>query len=81
MWTFRKPHMLVCPLLTIDMCSLHPFYRAFLRDLVEANHLFFKMLEGYSKSNTHLVVQNKRKKQHRKKKSNTGETKNKPFWL
>ena len=44
--------------------------RSFLRDLIEANHIFLRMLEQYSKNHTHLVVQKKKRRGgHRKKKN------------
>ncbi|KAI0224465.1 hypothetical protein LSAT2_024533 [Lamellibrachia satsuma] len=43
--------------------------RTYLKDLVEATHLFVKMLESYSKCRSHLVVQRKKRNAgHRKKK-------------
>ncbi|CAH1773613.1 unnamed protein product [Owenia fusiformis] len=42
--------------------------RAFLTDLVDATHLYTKMLEKYSKGHSHLMVQKKRKKSKKKKK-------------
>jgi len=48
--------------------------RTYLRDLVEATHLFMKMLERHCSKHSHLVVQRKKKKvrkrAHPKKKDN-----------
>jgi len=37
-------------------------FRTYLRDLIEATHLFLKMLERYCAKHSHLVVQRKKKK-------------------
>ncbi len=43
------------------------FRRGFLKDLIETTHMFLKMLEVYCKSNTHLVVQGKKRKKQKKR--------------
>ena len=50
---------------------LHHF-RGFLKDLIEATHLYTKMLEHYSRRHRHLVVQKKVKKSKRRKKQEQG---------
>jgi len=40
--------------------------RTYLRDLVEATHLFMKMLERHCSKHSHLVVQRKKKKVRRR---------------
>jgi len=41
--------------------------KAFLKDLVETNHIFLKMLEVYSKKNSRLMVKEKVKKKKKRK--------------
>ena len=48
-----------------------PFLRGFLRDLIETTHLFLKMLEAFCKTNTHLVVQGKKRKKKKKTRQQT----------
>ncbi|XP_065210655.1 protein timeless homolog [Planococcus citri] len=45
------------------------FSKEYLKDLIESNHVFMKMLEHYCKRHRALVVQNKPKAVRRKKKS------------
>ncbi|XP_063423277.1 protein timeless homolog isoform X3 [Mytilus trossulus] len=47
--------------------------RAFLKDLIETTHLFLKMLENATKTNSHLVVQKKKTKKGKKKKKPTAQ--------
>ena len=39
------------------MFEMFLFFRGYLRDLIEAFHIFLKMLEKYCSGKTHMVVQ------------------------
>ena len=46
--------------------------RAYLKDLVETTHLFLRMLEKFTKTNNHLIVQAKKRKRRKKAKKGIG---------
>ena len=46
--------------------------RAYLKDLVETTHLFLRMLEKFTKTNNHLIVQAKKRKCRKKAKKGIG---------
>ncbi|XP_064643894.1 protein timeless homolog [Lineus longissimus] len=52
--------------------------RSFLKDLVEATHIFMKMLEQYSKGNKHVMVQKVKKKKPKKKAPKTSQCTEEP---
>jgi hypothetical protein len=52
------------------ICCSFFFKRSFLRDLIEANHIFLLLLEYHTKKNGVLSVMSRKKKSKKSKKSN-----------
>lgn len=75
---FYVPEYREMCLVLLQSYKEHHHSLAYLKDLVETNHIFLKLFQEYCQTNRHVVIQNKKtkrvKKKSKTKKKETNET-------